>query len=282
MFAAHEYQLVDFGAGRKLERFGPFLIDRPAPAAASAVPADPSAWPTAAARYERSAAADGKWTVAVDMPPAWQISWRQLTLELRLTEFGHLGVFPEHAECWPWLFDQIARAGRPWTVLNLFAYTGGASLAMAAAGARVVHVDSARSSVSWARRNAEQSGLSAAPIRWIVEDAAKFVRRELVRGNRYDAVLLDPPSYGHGPKGEPWKVAVGLPALLRDCFALAGGRPRFVLLSCHTPDFGTQEARDSLQAAAGDAVGRVVTTRVELSSTDGRRMPSGVVARWEI
>ena len=155
-------------------------------------------------------AAEGKWTTAADLPPAWTVRWRQLAFELKLTEFGHLGLFPEHAVSWPWLVEQIAHAGRELAVLNLFAYTGGATLAMAAAGARVVHVDSARGSVAWARRNAELSGLSAAPIRWIVEDAPKFVRRELARGNGYDAVVLDPPSYGHGPKGEPWKFDVGL------------------------------------------------------------------------
>ncbi|HEY1784764.1 MAG TPA: class I SAM-dependent methyltransferase [Pirellulales bacterium] len=281
MFSASEYQLVDFGAGRKLERFGPYLIDRPAPGAASVVPADPAAWPAAVARYDRGTAAEGRWTVSAELPPTWSVRWQQLVFELKLTEFGHLGVFPEHAGSWPWLVEQIARAGRELTVLNLFAYTGGATLAMAAAGARVVHVDSARSSVSWARRNAEQSGMSAAPIRWIVEDAPKFVRRELARGNRYDAVVLDPPSYGHGPKGEPWKFDVGAAALVRDCFELARDRLQFVLLSCHTPGFSAREAHDLFVAAAAGAAGRVTVAPVELSSMVGRRLPCGIAARWE-
>ena len=192
-----------------------------------------------------------------------------------------MGLFPEHAANWPWLAEQIAHAGRELTVLNLFAYTGGATLAMAAAGARVVHVDSARSSVAWARRNAELSGLSAAPIRWIVEDAPKFVRRELARGNRYDAVVLDPPSYGHGPKGEPWKFDVGVAALVHDCFELTRDRLQFMLLSCHTPGFSTRQAHDLFVAAAAGAAGHVAVAPVELSSSCGRRLSCGIAARWE-
>jgi 23S rRNA (cytosine1962-C5)-methyltransferase len=282
MFSASEYQLVDFGAGRKLERFGPYLVDRPAPGAPSAGPADPAAWPAAVARYDRAAGTEGTWTTAADLPATWSVRWRQLAFELKLTEFGHLGLFPEHAGSWPWLADRIAHAGRELTVLNLFAYTGGATLAMAAAGARVVHVDSARGTVAWARRNAEQSGLSAAPIRWIVEDAPKFVRRELTRGNRYDAVVLDPPSYGHGPKGEPWKFDVGLAALVRDCFELTRDRLQFLLLSCHTPGFSARAAHDLFVAAAAGAAGRVATLPVELSSSCGRRLSCGISARWEI
>ncbi|HEX4146909.1 MAG TPA: class I SAM-dependent methyltransferase [Pirellulales bacterium] len=281
MFSADEYQLVDFGAGRKLERFGPYLVDRPAPGASAGAPADPAAWPAAAARYDRAAGSEGKWTTAADLPSAWSVRWGQLVFELKLTEFGHLGLFPEHAGSWPWLADQIAHAGRELTVLNLFAYTGGATLAMAAAGARVVHVDSSRGTVAWARRNAEQSGLSAAPIRWIVEDAPKFVRRELARGNRYDAVVLDPPSYGHGPKGEPWKFEAGLPPLVRDCFELTRDRLKFLLLSCHTPGFSTRGAHDLFVAAAAGAAGHVAVAPVELSSTGGRRLSCGIAARWE-
>ncbi len=214
------------------------------------------------------------------MPADWTVGWRQLVLELKLTDFGHLGLFPEHADSWAWLADEIESAHSEMTVLNLFAYTGGATLAMAAAGARVVHVDSARSAVAWARRNAERSKLSAAPIRWIVEDAAKFVRRELARGNRYNAVVLDPPSYGHGPKGEPWKFDSDLAPLLDDCFRLGGDHLRFVLLASHTAGFSSRQAHDLL-AAASRSSGRVTVEPVELSSSGGRRLPCGIAARWQ-
>jgi 23S rRNA (cytosine1962-C5)-methyltransferase len=279
MFSPNEYQLVDFGAGRKLERFGPALVDRPAPAATGPKTADAAVWQSANACYQRTGSTQGEWSVA-QVPTDWTVRWRQLELELKPTEFGHLGLFPEHAVNWAWLVERIGSAGGELTVLNLFAYTGGASLAMAAAGAKVVHVDSARGVVAGARRNAERSGLSAAPIRWIVEDAPKFVRRELARGNGYDAVVLDPPSYGHGPKGEAWKFAADLPSLVDNCFQLGRGRLRFLLLSCHTAGFTSREAHDLLSSAA-EGAGRVTVEPIELSSCQGRQLPCGIAARWQ-
>ena len=157
-------------------------------------------------------------------------------LELKRTNFGHLGLFPEQAANWPWIAEQVASAPAM-RVLNLFAYTGGSTLAAAAAGAEVVHVDAAKNIVAWARRNAALSGLADAPIHWIAEDALKFVKRELRRENRYDAVILDPPSYGHGAHGEVWRLSQHLPRLLELCGQLTAGRRRFMLLTCHTPDF---------------------------------------------
>src|SRR5215469_2034541 len=220
MLAASDYQLVDFGRGRKLEQFGAYLLDRPSPAAEGQDRSDPQAWKLATARYDRTAGEHGDWRpVAADAPPLperWTARYGPISLELKPTDFGHLGVFPEQAGNWDWIAGQIARAGRRLKVLNLFGYTGASTLAAAAAGAEVVHVDAARNTVDWARRNAEQSGLAPAPIRWIHEDAVTFVRRELKRNNGYDAVILDPPSYGHGAKAQTWKIDQ-LPALLADC-----------------------------------------------------------------
>jgi 23S rRNA (cytosine1962-C5)-methyltransferase len=279
MFSASDYQLVDFGGGRKLERFGAYLVDRPAPSAVGNSKLGPDKWAQAAASFDRVAGTERRWTIASQIPHDWTVRWRQLQLELKLTDFGHLGLFPEHAGSWAWLADQVAAARRPLKVLNLFAYTGGATLAMASAGAQVVHVDSARPVVAWARRNAERSGLSQAPIRWIVEDAPKFVRRELARGNRYDAVVLDPPSYGHGPKGEPWKFEADLAALVHDCFRLGPDGLRFLLLSSHTAGFSSRQAQDLFLTSG--AAGRVAVEPVELSSTDGRRLSYGIAARWQ-
>jgi 23S rRNA (cytosine1962-C5)-methyltransferase len=281
MFAWDDYQLLDFGAGRKLERFGSVVLDRPAPAASEAAPClDSQAWAAAAARYERTYSDEGHWILRDEVPDVWPLRWGPVTLELRLTDFGHLGVFPEHADNWRWLVDQVASAGSPLKVLNLFAYTGGATLALAAAGAQVVHVDSARASVAWARRNAERSGLTEAPIRWIVEDAAKFVSRELKRGNAYDAVLLDPPSYGHGPRGEVWKLVEHLPRLLQQCFELTKRRPRFMLLSCHTPGIERAELIKLLAAACSQQPTELNVMPMALATAGERQLACGMAARW--
>jgi 23S rRNA (cytosine1962-C5)-methyltransferase len=211
MFAPDQYELVDFGMGRKLERFGPYLLDRPALAAGDYVQRLPDLWQQADSRYARTSGETGEWRGKSDLPASWTIRHEPFALEIKPTPFGHLGVFPEQAENWDWIGERVrafvaASPERRPKVLNLFAYTGGSTLAAAAAGAEVVHVDAAANTVAWARRNAELSGLSAAPIRWIVEDARKFVDRERRRGNRYDMIIADPPAYGHGPKGESWQI----------------------------------------------------------------------------
>jgi 23S rRNA (cytosine1962-C5)-methyltransferase len=286
MFAAGEYQLVDFGQGRKLERFGRHLLDRPAPAADGSNQADPQAWRRATARYDRLTAQRGVWrAVAADSPPLaerWTVRHAAVSLELKPTDFGHLGVFPEQAANWDWIARRIALAGRRLAVLNLFGYTGASTLTAAAAGVDVVHVDAARNTVDWARRNAALSGLAGAPIRWIHEDATTFVRRELKRRRGYDAVILDPPSYGHGAKGQTWKLADQLGDLLADCARLTSGRRCFILVTCHTPGF---EA-DNLRTLLAEAIDRSATgsSDVEcgpmtLVAADGRTLVSGSMAR---
>jgi 23S rRNA (cytosine1962-C5)-methyltransferase len=219
-------------------------------------------------------------------PPAdWRFPGTGWQLELRLTESGQVGVFPEQADNWGWLGKQIRAAnerGRsPLRVLNLFAYTGASSLAVAAAGAAVTHVDAARGAVNWARRNAELSGLANAPIRWIVEDARRFVERELRRGRRYDAVVLDPPSYGHGPAGETWRFDEHLSDLLAACGELTTGEPNFMLLTCHSPGIGPREARELLAAALQGVSGATIEAApLELKCRAGRRLNAGVMARY--
>lgn len=278
MFPFVEYQLLDFGDGRKLERFGTIVLDRLSPAAEGAAPGDCGLWNQATARYERTNGDKGVWQVngAATLSP-WTISHGSLRFELKLTEFGHLGVFPEQAANWDWIAERVRQAKEPLKVLNLFAYTGGSTLAAAAAGAEVVHVDAARNTVAWARHNAELSGLAEAPIRWIAEDAILFVRRELKRGNRYQGVILDPPSYGHGPKGEIWKLAEGLPELLSLCAELTEADRRFVLLSCHSFGFGPDElGRLLAQAFSG---GQIDTSELTVSTAAGRRLHCGDMAR---
>jgi 23S rRNA (cytosine1962-C5)-methyltransferase len=278
MFTPKEYQLLDFGEGRKLERFGGLVLDRVCPAAEGVAQGEPAIWAQAAARYERTTGERGAWEPdGADATSPWAIAHGPLRFELKLTEFGHLGVFPEQAANWDWIAEQVHRAPHPLKILNLFAYTGGSTLAAAAAGADVVHVDAARNTVNWARRNAELSGLALSPIRWIAEDAPLFVRRELKRGNRYHAVILDPPSYGHGPQGEVWKLGEHLPELLSLCAELTAADRRFVLLSCHSPGFGPGELGRLMAQAFGEH--DIETGEMFVGTTSGRPLPCGAVAR---
>lgn len=274
-----DYELVDFGQGRKLERFGGYLIDRPSPAADGLSRECPeTVWATAA-RFDRVTGDDGIWTSGGEtpLPERWQIRHQQFALELKATPAGHLGVFPEQAANWVWLAEEIIAAVRPVKLLNLFAYTGSSSLAAVAAGAEVTHVDAARNTVAWARRNAELSSLAQAPIRWIVDDAAAFVRRELKRGRQYDWIVLDPPSYGHGTKGTPWKLAEDLEPLLADCVRLWSPEPGGLLLTCHTPGFGPRELYELLVKATGRS--DIVSGPLILETRGGRALVSGAMAR---
>jgi 23S rRNA (cytosine1962-C5)-methyltransferase len=304
MFQSTQYQLLDFGDCRRLERFGPIVLDRPCPAAESVQLAAPRLWASAHARFQRVEAERGEWIPRGDPPRNWTITWGPaslpgqsgsdahspiapvgLTFELKQTDFGHIGLFPEQAENWDWIAARTrtncSGAGNALKVLNLFAYTGGSTLAAAAAGARVTHVDAARNIVAWARHNAELSGLGAAPIRWIAEDSMKFVKREIRRGNHYDAVILDPPSYGHGPQGEVWRLAEDLAPLLELCAELTMGRPQFVVLSCHTPGFTAEHLGDLLAAAFGTPRVELEAGPLELVAPTGYKLPSGITARLQ-
>ncbi len=244
-----DVRLVDCGDGRRLDRLGPYLVDRPAPA----VPLPPlgaaAAWAAADARYERTAAGSG-WAASRIPGGRWTVGVAGLRLELRLAAGGQVGIFLEHVALWDLVRRHLA-GGTGRRVLNLFAYTGGASLAAAATGAEVVHVDASRTAVAWARRNAALSGLADAPIRWIVDDAEAFARREARRGRRYDLVVLDPPSYGHGRRARAWRLEERLPGLLDACVAVAGADAA-LLLSTHTPGYDAERLRLEL----GDALAR--------------------------
>ncbi len=281
MFSSDQYRLLDFGAGRRLEQFGAHLLDRPCPAAEGVPKAHAELWSEATARFLRKEGQEGIWKPVKPIKQPWPIQHATWQLQLRPTQCGHLGVFPEQATNWDWIEKQVRRANRPLKVLNLFAYTGGSTLAAAAAGAEVVHVDAAQSTVNWARENAKLSGLEDAPIRWIAEDALKFVRREIRRGNQYDAVILDPPSYGHGPNGKPWKINEHLSALLEGCGEVTKQSRAFLLLTCHSPGFGPAELEAYLaDAVFGSCQAGATARELSLSSEDGRALPAGVAVRW--
>lgn len=291
-----DYELIDFGDGRKLERFGDWRVDRPAPAAAGVRKAHGAALWRQAARFDGDRAAAGEWSLPTAQGAATRVELPapiddavQFRMVLEPLPSGQIGVFPEQLECWRWIAAAVQRGlrgGAPGLspglqVLNLFAYTGGSTLAAAAAGASVVHVDAAKSVVARARQNAAASNLAERPIRWIVEDALKFCRREVNRGNRYDAIILDPPTYGHGPQGEEWNIKRDLLPLLELCGELTKRQPKFILLTCHTPGIGPAELSAYLAEGVFGHCGQPPRTgELGLTTTDGRRLPSGVYARW--
>ncbi len=315
MFISDQYQLIDFGNDRRLERFGEITLDRPCPAVENPVKNEPADWVKADAFFEDAGEMEGRWICRSKLPDRWTIAYGTLRFELKRTPFGQVGLFPEQAENWDWIGTRVQDSGfrvqdleaghqgleaggqrikksslplgkgqgegGRLKILNLFAYTGASTLAAAAAGAEVVHVDAARNIVAWARRNAELSGLADATIHWITEDAMKFVKRELQRGNRYDALILDPPSYGHGRRGEVWRLSKHLQRLLSMCADLTAGQCRFVLLTCHTPGYDSARLADMLRETMPDTqTGAIAAKTLTLRSVAGRELPSGSVARW--
>ena len=228
-----DYEVLDCSGGEKLERWGKYILVRPDPQVIWNTPRDRELWNRYDARYARSSTGGGAWNNK-NLPDKWKIHYKELTFQVKPMNFKHTGIFPEQAANWDWAMEQIRNAGRPVSVLNLFAYTGGATLACAAAGASVCHVDAAKGMVSWARENAQVSGLQDKPIRWIVDDCAKFVEREIKRGRRYDAIIMDPPSYGRGPSGEVWKLEKNLYDFVRLCSGVLSEEPLFVIINSYT------------------------------------------------
>jgi 23S rRNA (cytosine1962-C5)-methyltransferase len=230
-----DYELLDTGSGRKLERFGPITLIRPEPQAAWGPSLPPKIWDPAHGEFVQAHRTKrGEWKFSKGVPSRWEMRRKSLAFWVQPTPSGHLGVFPDQASHWDWLTSQMKSALAPPKVLSLFGYTGLATLSAAAAGAHVTHVDASRQAIKWARENQSLSQLAERPIRWIVDDAQAFVAREIRRGQTYDALILDPPRFGRGPQGELWKVDESLPALLRQCRKLLSPAPLFVLLNTYT------------------------------------------------
>ena len=277
-----DYEVIDTSGGEKLERWGDYLLVRPDPQVIWQTERTDVRWKKKNAHYHRSSKGGGEWEF-ISLPDQWSIGYGSLTFQLKPFSFKHTGLFPEQAVNWDWFSERIRNAGRPVKVLNLFAYTGGATLAAASAGASVTHVDASKGMVSWAKENAVSSGLKDAPVRWIVDDCQKFAERELRRGNRYDAVIMDPPSYGRGPKGEIWKIEDAIHPLVRLCAELLSEKPLFFLINSYTTGF----APSVLSYLLGLEVvsrfgGRVVSDEIGLPVTDtGLILPCGSSGRWE-
>lgn len=228
-----DYEVIDTSGGEKLERWGDYLLIRPDPQVIWDTEKKHPGWKQRNGHYHRSNKGGGEWEF-FRLPDEWTISYKELTFHLKPFSFKHTGLFPEQAANWDWFSDLIQNAGRPVKVLNLFAYTGGATISAAKAGASVTHVDASKGMVNWAKENAASSGLANAPIRWLVDDCVKFVEREIRRDNHYDAVIMDPPSYGRGPKGEIWKIEDSIYPFLKLTAKLLSDNPLFVLLNSYT------------------------------------------------
>jgi 23S rRNA (cytosine1962-C5)-methyltransferase len=277
-----DYALLDSGAGAKLERFGPHTVIRPEPQAIWTPRLDEAAWAAADARFEGTDDAASRWAFAGGRQPApWAMAYGDVTFEARFTSFRHLGVFPEQAAHWDWMRARIERAGRPVKVLNLFAYTGIASLIAAAAGATVTHLDASKKAITWANRNQQLSGLAEAPVRWICDDALKFLRREARRGNRYDGILVDPPKYGRGAKGEVWQLFDDLPELLGLCRAVLSDDPLFLVATLYAIRLSGISLHTGLAEALAGLGGHLESGEMGVADRAGRTLSAAGFSRWE-
>ena len=277
-----EYELMDATDGNRLERWGNTILVRPDPQVVWHFPQKSPMWSKADAVYHRSAAGGGQWEKKRRMADEWQLHYGDLTLKVSPTGFKHTGIFPEQAVNWDLYRSLIQKAGRPIKVLNLFGYTGGASLACAAAGASVCHVDASKGMVAWARENAALSGLADRPIRWIVDDCGKFVAREARRGNTYDAIIMDPPSYGRGPSGEIWKLEDSIYELMNACCGILSETPLFVAVNSYTTGLSPAVMEYMLKTElCGRYGGTTCSDEIGLPVTaTGGAVPAGATSLW--
>jgi 23S rRNA (cytosine1962-C5)-methyltransferase len=278
------YELLDSGDGRKLERFGPWVLSRPAAQAAWHAHRGEGAWAAAHASFDREEGQ--RWVSRADLPAEWVVEIDSLRFRLARTDFGHVGIFPEQRPQWAWITDRLRaakerRGGGEVTLLNVFAYSGGSTLAAARAGASVCHVDASRGMVTWASGNAKLNGLQDAPVRWIVDDARKFLSREERRGRHYDAIVLDPPTFGRGAKGEVYKIDDGLRGTLRSASKLLSDDPALFLLTSHTPGFTPTVLANLVGQTLHGRGGRIESGEMLLEGApDVLPLPSGAWARW--
>ena len=276
-----DYELLDCSGGERLERWGNVVLIRPDPQVIWNTPKEHPLWHRADARYVRSKEGGGHWECRRQLPEAWNINYKDLQFKISPTGFKHTGLFPEQAVNWDMMREKITGAGRSIKVLNLFAYTGGATLAAASVGASVCHVDAAKGMVHWARENAELSSLAERPIRWIVDDCAKFVEREIRRGNTYDAIIMDPPSYGRGPGGEVWKLEDQIYDLVKLCTGVLSDEPLFFLLNSYTTGLSASAMAYVLGVNMQKFGGGVSAEEIGLPVTaSGMVLPCGSSAIW--
>ena len=279
-----QYRLIDSADGEKLEYWGDYLLRRPDPQAVWRLKSDKKIWNKDDAWYPRSKSGGGKWEyLNKKLPERWTVNYRNLTFNIKPMGFKHTGLFPEQAVNWDWFSELIKKADRPIRVLNLFAYTGGATVAALEAGAEVVHVDASKGMVTWAKENVVSSGLGDRPVRYIVDDVVKFVQRENRRGRQYDAIIMDPPSYGRGPSGEVWKIENELYPLIEECMKILSDKPLFFLINSYTTGLSAQVLINVLSMTVGRKYGGKITAdEIGLTmKSNNLVLPCGISGRWQ-
>ncbi|MCM1272027.1 MAG: class I SAM-dependent methyltransferase [Clostridium sp.] len=276
-----DYEVIDCSEGEKLERWGKYILLRPDPQVIWNTPKKNGTWKKINAHYHRSKSGGGEWEF-IKLPEQWQIGYKGLRFNLKPFAFKHTGLFPEQAVNWDWFGNIIRQADRTVKVLNLFAYTGGATLAAAKAGAAVTHVDASKGMVNWAKENATSSGLADAPVRWLVDDCVKFVEREIRRGNKYDGIIMDPPSYGRGPKGEIWKLEERIYPFIGLCSKLLSDDPLFFLVNSYTTGLAPSVLCYMIETTVGKKYGgKTEASEIGLPVTEtGLCLPCGASGRW--
>ena len=274
-----DYECIDTANGEKLERWGNIVLCRPDPQVIWDEKANPELWKKADAHYHRSTSGGGKWEYRKSIPEQWTISYKNLKFNLKPMGFKHTGLFPEQAVNWDFMMNKIS-SRKGVKVLNLFAYTGGATVACAKAGAAVTHVDASKGMVQWAKENAKSSGLQDAPIRYLVDDCMKFVEREIRRGNKYDAILMDPPSYGRGPGGEVWKIEDSICRFVRRCALLLSDNPLFFIINSYTTGLSPSVLINLMKMCLPE--GEITSNEIGLNITSSDMvLPCGATCRWE-
>ncbi len=279
----NDYKILDMADGQKLERWGDVILARPDPQIIWKEKTYSEKWKNINATYHRSKTGGGVWEYKKKMPNQWQIKYKELTFNIKPMGFKHTGLFPEQAVNWDWMMDKIKKANRDIKVLNLFAYTGGATVACAAAGASVCHVDSSKGMVTWAKENIASSGLAERPVRYIVDDVVKFVNREIRRGNKYDAIIMDPPSYGRGANGEVWQFEDNIYDLVDLCTKVLSDKPLFFLINSYTTGISSKVLENILNLTVSKKYkGKVSSGEVGLPMENSNLvLPCGIFGRWE-
>ncbi|MCI8588011.1 MAG: SAM-dependent methyltransferase [Clostridia bacterium] len=278
-----EYKILDMADGQKLEAWGRVILSRPDPQIIWKEKTFPEKWKNVNATYHRSKTGGGAWEYKNKMPNQWQIKYRDLTFNIKPMGFKHTGLFPEQAVNWDWMMNKIKQANREIKVLNLFAYTGGATVTCLAAGASCTHVDSSKGMVSWAKENVISSGLENRPVRYIIDDVIKFVNREIRRGNKYDAIIMDPPSYGRGTNGEVWQFENNIYDLVELCTQVLSEKPLFFLINSYTTGISSKVLENILNLTVNRyKVGQVTSGEVGLPMENSQLvLPCGIYGRWE-
>ncbi len=276
-----DYEILDMANGEKLERWGNVVLIRPDPQIIWKNKSFPKKWDMANARYNRSSSGGGGWKYNKKMPENWQIKYKELTFNIKPMGFKHTGLFPEQAVNWDWMISKIKNAKREINVLNLFAYTGGATVACSYAGAKVCHVDSSKGMTAWAKENLATSGLADRPVRFIVDDVVKFVNREIRRGHKYDGIIMDPPSYGRGTNGEVWKFEDNIADLVELCSKVLSDNPLFFLINSYTTGISSTVLENILRLNIKNE-GKLSHGEIGLPMTNSKLiLPCGIYGRWE-